>query len=60
MMVCARDRIVPVKLAAELALVYVLQLLEGETILQVCQIRVTFKFMIILTILYIIAIFINS
>ena len=42
MMECARDRIVPVKLAAELALVYVLQLLEGETILQVCQIRITF------------------
>ncbi len=36
MVVCARDRIIPVKLAAELALVYVLQLLESETILQVC------------------------
>ncbi|CAB4435369.1 unnamed protein product [Rhizophagus irregularis] len=34
MMVCVRDRVVPVKLAAELALVYVLQLLKGETILQ--------------------------
>lgn len=39
-MVCVRDRVVPVKLAAELALVYVLQLLKGETILQVCQIQV--------------------
>ncbi|CAI2178661.1 6583_t:CDS:10, partial [Funneliformis geosporum] len=35
MMACARDRISPVKLAAELALVYVLQLLESETILKV-------------------------
>ncbi|CAG8528815.1 4749_t:CDS:10 [Funneliformis caledonium] len=34
MMACARDRVVPVKLAAELALVYVLQLLESEAILQ--------------------------
>ena len=40
MMLCVRDRIVPVKLAAELALVYVLQLLESETVLQVCQIQV--------------------
>ena len=35
-MSCGRDRNVPVKLAAERALIYTLQLLDGDSMLHVC------------------------